>query len=83
MLVTVKNGNIKQAYTLLTKLLNKDGIFRLLREREYYQSPSKKRLKKHKIAVGRIKKIERKKIQAFDNQESRLIFRTTYRQNQK
>ncbi len=78
MLIVVKNGNVGQAYKMLTKALNKDGLFRELREREHYTPPSKKRLLKHKIAVSRKRKEQRKRDEAFANQESRLVYRTKY-----
>jgi ribosomal protein S21 len=61
-------------------MLNKDGIFRQLRDRESYTPPSKKRLKKHKLAVARIRKEQRKRDEIFTNQESRLVYRTRYNQ---
>ncbi len=79
MLIVVKNGNVGQAYKILMKNLTKDGLFRELREREAYTPPAKKRLKKHKLAVSRIKKDQRKKAEAFDNLESRLPYRTKYK----
>jgi small subunit ribosomal protein S21 len=80
MYITVKNNNVGQAYKILTKMLNKDGIFRQLRDRESYTPPSKKRLKKHKLAVARIRKEQRKRDENFVNQESRLVYRTRYNQ---
>jgi small subunit ribosomal protein S21 len=80
MYITVKNNNVGQAYKILTKMLNKDGIFRQLRDRESYTPPSKKRLKKHKLAVARIRKEQRKRDEIFTNQESRLVYRTRYNQ---
>lgn len=83
MQVVVKNNNIGQAYKILTKMLNKDGIFKQLREREGYTPPSKKRMKKHKLAVSRNKKEQRKRDEIFANQESRLVYRTRYNTKQK
>lgn len=78
MQVIVKNGNINQAIKLLGKMLNKDGIFKTLRDKEAYTPPSKKRLKKHKLAVSRIKKLQRKRQEQFENIESRAVYRTRY-----
>lgn len=83
MQVTVKNGNINQAIKLLGKMLNKDGMFKTLRDKEAYTAPSKKRLKKHKLAVSRLKKTQRKRLEQFENQESRLAYRTSYNKKQK
>lgn len=83
MYIQVKNNNVGQAYKILTKMLNKDGIFKQLREREGYTPPSKKRMKKHKLAVARIRKEQRKRDEIFSNQESRLVYRTRYNNKQK
>jgi small subunit ribosomal protein S21 len=78
MQVTVKNNNVGQAYKILTKLLNKDGLFKNLRERESYTPPAKKRAKKHSLALARRRKEQRKRDELFLSQESRLIYRTKY-----
>jgi small subunit ribosomal protein S21 len=78
MLVTVKNNNVGQAYKVLTKMLNKDGLFRELREKEAYTPPSRKRSRKHKLAVARVRKEQRKRQEVFEMQESRLVYRTRY-----
>jgi ribosomal protein S21 len=59
-------------------MLNKDGIFKQLRERESYTPPSRKRNKKRKLAIARIKKEQRKRDEAFAAKESRLVYRTKY-----
>jgi len=76
--IQVKNNNVGQAYRILTKMLNKDGIFKQLRERESYTPPSRKRNKKRKLAIARIKKEQRKRDEAFAAKESRLVYRTKY-----
>jgi small subunit ribosomal protein S21 len=83
MLVEVRNNNVTAAYRQLMKSLNKDGLFRELRDRESYTPPSKKRLLKHKIAVGRKRKEARKKAELFDNIESRLVYRSKYTNKRK
>lgn len=77
--VIVKNNNVGQAYKVLTKILNKDGLFRELRDREAYCPPSKKRARKHKAALIRIRKDKRKRDELFENIESRLVYRTGYK----
>ena len=83
MLVTVKNNNITAAYRLLTKALNKDGLFKELRYREAYETPKAKKTRKHKAAISRIKKETRKKNEIFDNVESRLVYRSKYAKKSK
>jgi ribosomal protein S21 len=83
MLVQVKGNNIQAAYRILTKALNKDGFFKELRYREAYETPKAKKLRKHKAAVGRIKKEKRKRDEIFANIESRSVYRSRYEKKEK
>ena len=38
-LVTVRNNNVEKAMRVLKKKLQKDGLFKELRQREYYEKP--------------------------------------------
>ena len=46
--VTVRDNNIEKALRVLKKKLQKDGLFRELRMRQFYEKPSDKRMRKHK-----------------------------------
>ena len=57
--VTVRDNNIEKALRVLKKKLQKDGLFRELRMRQFYEKPSDKRMRKHKESLRRIAKEKR------------------------
>ena len=59
--VTVRDNNIEKALRVLKKKLQKDGLFRELRLRQFYEKPSDKRMRKHKESLRRIAKEKRLK----------------------
>ena len=59
--VTVRDNNIEKALRVLKKKLQKDGLFRELRMRQFYEKPSDKRMRKHKDSLRRISKEKRLK----------------------
>ncbi len=59
--VTVRDNNIEKALRVLKKKLQKDGLFRELRMRQFYEKPSDKRMRKHKESLRRIAKEKRLK----------------------
>ena len=58
---TVRDNNIEKALRVLKKKLQKDGLFRELRMRQFYEKPSDKRMRKHKESLRRIAKEKRLK----------------------
>ena len=59
--VTVRDNNIEKALRVLKKKLQKDGLFRELRMRQFYEKPSLKRQRKLKESLRRIAKDKRLK----------------------
>ena len=59
--VDVRNNNVEKALRVLKKKLQKDGLFRELRMRQFYEKPSDKRMRKHKESLRRIAKEKRLK----------------------
>ena len=57
--VTVRDNNVEKALRVLKKKLQKDGLFRELRLRQYYEKPSLKKQRKLKESLRRIAKEER------------------------
>ena len=57
--VEVRNNNIEKALRVLKKKLQKDGLFRELRIRQFYEKPSEKKLRKKKESLRRIAKDKR------------------------
>ena len=56
--VVVRNNNVEKAIRVLKKL-QKDGMMRELRQRQYYEKPSLKRQRKLKESLRRIAKEQR------------------------
>ena len=60
MKVEVRNNNVDKAIQIMKKKLQQDGLFNILREREFYESKGSKR-RKTKAASIRIQQREIKK----------------------
>ena len=46
--VRVRNNNVEKAVKILKKKLQKEGLFRELRIREFYEKPSEKKRRRNK-----------------------------------
>ena len=49
--VKVRNGNLEQAMRVLKRKVQKEGIVKELRERQYYTKPSEIKREKKKAAI--------------------------------
>jgi small subunit ribosomal protein S21 len=58
--VLVRDNNIDQALKVLKKRLQREGIFREMKLRSYYEKPSEKRVRQAAEAVRRGRKAARK-----------------------
>ena len=65
--VTVRNGNLEQAMRVLKRKVQKEGLIKELRERQFYKKPSEIKQIKKKEAVKNWKKKQKKleKIRGF------------------
>ena len=61
--VIVKNGNVDRASRTLKKKLQKEGVLKELKQRQYYEKPSVKRARKKAEGIKRYQRNERKKIE--------------------
>ena len=59
--VVVRDNNVEKELRVLKKKLQKDGLFRELRMRQFYEKPSLKRQRKLKESLRRIAKDKRLK----------------------
>ena len=59
--VLVRDNNVEKALRVLKKKLQKDGLFRELRTRQFYEKPSLKKQRKLKESLRRIAKDKRLK----------------------
>lgn len=46
--IEVRNNNVEKAMRILKKKLLKEGVFQLLKMKQYYEKPSDKRVRKAK-----------------------------------
>ena len=63
MLVQVRDNNVDQALKALKKKMQREGIFREMKLRNYYEKPSEKRVREAAEALRRARKLARKKAQ--------------------
>jgi small subunit ribosomal protein S21 len=62
MQVLVRDNNIEQAMRVLKKKMQREGIFRELRQRKAYEKPSEKRAREKAEAIRRNRKAARKQM---------------------
>ncbi|HHN67998.1 MAG TPA: 30S ribosomal protein S21 [Thermopetrobacter sp.] len=63
MQVIVRDNNIDQALKALKKKMQREGIFREMKLRAYYEKPSERRAREKAEAIRRARKLERKRLQ--------------------
>ncbi|HWV83141.1 MAG TPA: 30S ribosomal protein S21 [Hyphomicrobiaceae bacterium] len=63
MQVLVRDNNVDQALKALKKKMQREGIFREMKLRNYYEKPSERRVREKAEAVRRARKLARKKLQ--------------------
>lgn len=63
MQVLVRDNNVDQALKALKKKMQREGIFREMKLRNYFEKPSEKKAREKAEAVRRARKLARKKLQ--------------------
>ena len=63
MQVLVRDNNVDQALRALKKKMQREGIFREMKLRNYFEKPSEKKAREKAEAVRRARKLARKKAQ--------------------
>ena len=58
--IEVRKGNVEQAMRVLKRNVQKEGIVKELRERQYYEKPSAKKRRKKKENIANVKKLKKK-----------------------
>ncbi len=61
--VSVRDNNVDQALKVLKKKMQREGIFREMKLRNFYEKPSQKRAREKAEAVRRARKLARKRAQ--------------------
>ncbi len=63
MQITVKDNNVDQALRILKKKMQREGIFREMKQRRFFEKPSEKRVREKQEAVRRARKLARKQLE--------------------
>ena len=58
--IEVRKGNVEQAMRVLKRKVQKEGLVKELRERQYYEKPSAKKRRKRKEKIANCKKLKKK-----------------------
>ena len=61
--VVVRDNNVDQALKALKKKMQREGIFREMKLRNFYEKPSEKRAREKAEAIRRVRKLARKRAQ--------------------
>lgn len=61
--IVVRDNNVDQALKALKKKMQREGIFREMKLRNYYEKPSEKRAREKAEAIRRARKLARKRAQ--------------------
>tara|TARA_R100000329_G_scaffold129488_1_gene108470 strand:+ start:202 stop:405 length:204 start_codon:yes stop_codon:yes gene_type:complete len=59
--VVVKNGNVERAMRTLKKKLQKEGLLKELKQKQYFEKPSAKRKRKKAEGIKRYQRALKKK----------------------
>ena len=60
MQVLVRDNNVDQALRVLKKKMQREGVFREMKQRKAYEKPSERKAREHAEAVRRARKVARK-----------------------
>jgi small subunit ribosomal protein S21 len=61
--VLVRDNNVDQALKALKKKMQREGIFREMKLRNYFEKPSERKARERAEAVRRARKLARKRLQ--------------------
>ena len=63
MQIFVRDNNVEQALRVLKKKMQREGVFREMKRRRFYEKPSERTTREKAQAVRRARKLARKKLQ--------------------
>ncbi len=61
--VVVRDNNVDQALRALKKKLQREGVYREMKMRRFYEKPSERRARELAAAIRRARKLERKRLE--------------------
>lgn len=59
--VIVRDNNVDQALRVLKKKLQREGVYREMKQRRFYEKPSEKKAREMAAAIRRARKVDRKR----------------------
>ena len=62
MYVTVRDNNLEQALRVLKKKMQREGLFREMKNRRSYEKPSERRVRETAESMRRVRKMQRKRL---------------------
>lgn len=63
MQISVRDNNVDQALRVLKKKLQREGVFREMKLKEFFEKPSEKRVREKGEAIRRQRKLALKKLE--------------------
>jgi len=63
MYVSVRDNNVDQALRILKKKMQREGVFREMKNRRVYEKPSEKKARELAESTGRVRKLMRKRLE--------------------
>ena len=63
MQVLVRDNNVEQALRVLKKKMQREGVFREMKQRRFYEKPSERTTREKAEAIRRVRKLARKQAQ--------------------
>lgn len=63
MQVLVRDNNVEQALRALKRKMQREGVFREMKQRRAYEKPSERRIRERAEAIRRARKLARKQAQ--------------------
>ena len=61
--VLVRDNNVEQALRVLKKKMQREGVFREMKARSFYEKPSERKTREKSEAIRRARKLARKQAQ--------------------
>ena len=63
MYVSVRDNNVYQALRILNKKMQREGVFREMKNRRVYEKPSEKKARELAESTRRVRKLMRKRLE--------------------
>ena len=63
MYVSVRDNNVDQALRILKKKMQREGVFREMKNRRVYEKPSEKKARELADSTRRVRKLMRKRLE--------------------